>query len=50
MKMTYSCTVFLHWMGELVAFGCAAREETILTNIKVETLQATIPVKDNGSY
>lgn len=46
-RCTHRCAVLHHWIVELVALGCASREEAALAHVVVEMLQTAIP--DNGS-
>lgn len=39
---TYSSAVLLHGMRQLMVFGLAAAEETLLAHVEVEALQATV--------
>ena len=41
--LTHSGAVFLHGMGQLVRLGCSSGKEAVLTDIKIETFQATVP-------
>lgn len=47
-RCTHRCAVLHHWIVELVALGCASREEAALAHVIVEMLQTPIP--DNGSW
>lgn len=47
---TYSCTVFVHGMTELMIFTAAAKEEARLTHVKIETFQAAIAEAHNWIF
>lgn len=41
--LSHRCAVLHHGVVELVALGCAPREEAALTHVVVEMLQTAIP-------